>query len=105
MRDLHRPGRSVAMGSRGAAATSHPLATTTAIEVLRSGGNAIDAAVTACSLQSVWVPVDFDGDGHGGILSLAETLAYRRPSSCNCARISAMRRSPAWSAAGLVCTE
>lgn len=44
------------MGRRGAAATSHPLSTAIAIEVLRSGGNAIDAARTACSLQSVLEP-------------------------------------------------
>lgn len=56
MRDLHRPGRSVAMGTRGAAATSHPLSTTIALEVLRSGGNAIDAALTACALQSLLEP-------------------------------------------------
>jgi gamma-glutamyltranspeptidase/glutathione hydrolase len=56
MRDLHRPGRSVAMGTRGAAATSHPLSTAIAVEVLRSGGNAVDAALTACSLQSVLEP-------------------------------------------------
>ena len=56
MRDLHMPGRSVAMGTRGAAATSHPLSTSIAIEVMRSGGNAIDAALTACVLQSVLEP-------------------------------------------------
>ncbi|MDN8618165.1 gamma-glutamyltransferase [Variovorax ginsengisoli] len=56
MRDLHRPGRSVAMGSRGAAATSHPLSSAIAIEVMRAGGNAVDAALTACSLQSVLEP-------------------------------------------------
>jgi gamma-glutamyltranspeptidase/glutathione hydrolase len=56
MRDLHQPGRSVAMGLRGAAATSHPLSTAIAIETLRSGGNAVDAAVTACILQSVLEP-------------------------------------------------
>jgi len=56
MRDLHRPGRSVAMGARGAAATSHPLSTAIAIEVMRDGGNAIDAALTACVLQSVLEP-------------------------------------------------
>jgi gamma-glutamyltranspeptidase/glutathione hydrolase len=44
------------MGMRGAAATSHPLSTAIAIEVLRSGGNAVDAALTACSLQSVLEP-------------------------------------------------
>ena len=56
MRDLHQPGRSVAMGQRGAAATSHPLSTTIAIETMRQGGNAVDAAVTACILQSVLEP-------------------------------------------------
>lgn len=56
MRDLHLPGRSVAMGARGAAASSHPLSTAIAIETMRHGGNAIDAAVTACILQSVLEP-------------------------------------------------
>jgi gamma-glutamyltranspeptidase / glutathione hydrolase len=56
MRDLHLPGRSVVRGNRGAAATSHPLSTYSAIEVLRNGGNAIDAALTACALQSVLEP-------------------------------------------------
>ncbi len=56
MRDLHQPGRSVAQGAGGAAATSHQLSIYLALEVLRSGGNAIDAAVTACSLQSVLEP-------------------------------------------------
>lgn len=44
------------MGQRGAAATSHPLSTAIAIETLRHGGNAVDAAVTACILQSVLEP-------------------------------------------------
>jgi gamma-glutamyltranspeptidase / glutathione hydrolase len=56
MRDFQTPGRSLAVGSNGAAATSHPLSTYAAIEVLRNGGNAVDAALTACSLQSVLEP-------------------------------------------------
>lgn len=56
MRDLHRPGRSVAQGAGGAAATSHQLSTFIALEVLRSGGNAVDAAITACALQCVIEP-------------------------------------------------
>jgi gamma-glutamyltranspeptidase/glutathione hydrolase len=56
MRDFRVAGRSVAVGSNGAAATSNPLSTYAAIEVLRNGGNAVDAALTACSLQSVLEP-------------------------------------------------
>src|SRR5580692_10925599 len=39
--------RSAAMGCNGAAGTAHPLATLTAIEVLKKGGSAVDAAIAA----------------------------------------------------------
>jgi len=48
--------RSPAVGKSGMAASSQPLATLAAIETLKSGGNAVDAAIAANAVQSLTEP-------------------------------------------------
>src|ERR1051325_989553 len=92
--DFHLPGRSPVFAREGMAAPSHPLATSAAIETLKAGGTAADAAIAAVATLCVVEPAmtgiggdcfclgakpnapvwSYNGSGRAGAAASAEKL-------------------------------
>jgi len=95
VRNKQLPGRSVVMSTGAMAATSQPMATQVALQIMRDGGNALDAAIAASAVLSV---VESYSSGIGGDCF----IFYHEASTGKLHALNGSGRSPAMATAEAV---
>ena len=67
-RSVWRPDRDEVVVERGAVATAHPIAAQVGVDILKSGGNAVDAAIATGFCLNVVEPASSSIAGHGQMI-------------------------------------
>ncbi len=93
MRNFAFPGRSPVYATRAMVATSHPLASVAAIEQLKKGGNAVDAAIAATAVMCV---VEHAMTGIGGDCFAIIAKPGTNPVALNASGRAPMAATPEW---------
>ena len=88
MRKIYQPGRSNVLSNNAMVATSQPLSSQEAINILKLGGNAVDAAIAASAVLSVVEP---GSTGIGGDCFAIIKMNNKKATSVNGSGINPMR--------------